>query len=568
MPDTSIVCYEHDQGFVLERFQQGEFDYLDTASEVVETEFFRYIGAEKILYELAASYQSPRKKKEIPVWFYLASNLSMRLHGVHSFHAYPYVVRCGGMLNAFGPELAHKTKHPDTGDVTLACSGFNDKNDYDRQTPCDQDYLRKFARDTDAERLMRWFNSNVSQTLQAHHALDAEGIFIGDASYIFVPDNPDYEGSVRLLFDEQDHPMESESLKSMKPQQAVKCRWRRCYKMVSLLHTDRAGTFFLRVAMRIVPGNAHESPVFYDLLEEFVTALGRGAVKRLLLDRGFLDGAQVGKCKRDYGIDILMPLKKNMALYQDALGLLKLPDVQWRKFSPDASRPGASAPQASRPAPEWLRLREAKRQQTLKARRAQEPAPPPEKTLLQQEVTGLQALTSWDSCPIPLNVIVNRDTYADGRQNIWMLLDTQTWEEAPEAAVEGRRDYHLRTTIEEGHRQFKCFWDLAKFSSRAFSLVVNQLLFVALAYNLLQLYFKNQGRSELNPRTRPGVQRQLIPNDSWVIIYSQNRFALLNSYEYTELLLTLSQQAQTKILNKARRLKHQIAHELAYPRPP
>ena len=34
-----------------------------------------------------------------------------------------------------------------TGAVTLACPGFNDKNDYDRQTPCDQDFLRKFARD-------------------------------------------------------------------------------------------------------------------------------------------------------------------------------------------------------------------------------------------------------------------------------------------------------------------------------------------------------------------------------------------------------------------------------------
>ena len=168
---------------------------------------------------------------------------------------------------------------------------------------------------------------------------------------------------------------------------------------------------------------------------------------------------------------------------------------------------------------------------------------------------------------MPLNVIVNRETYADGRQNFWMLLDTQTWQ-TPEAPEQGRRDYHLRVTIEEGHRQFKCFWDLAKFSSRAFSLVVNQLLFVALAYNLLQLYLKGQGRSELNPRTRPAVQRQLLPNDSWVIIYCQNRFALVNSYEYTELLLTLSQESQTKILNKARRLKRQIANELAYPRPP
>ena len=40
-----IVCYERNQGFVLENFQKGEFDYMDTASEVVETEFFRSIAS-------------------------------------------------------------------------------------------------------------------------------------------------------------------------------------------------------------------------------------------------------------------------------------------------------------------------------------------------------------------------------------------------------------------------------------------------------------------------------------------------------------------------------------------
>lgn len=98
-----LTCYEHDQGFVLRRFEQGEFDYIDAANEVFEADFFRFIGAKRYLEELAQSYPSPRKKEEVPTWFYIASNLSMRLHGARGFHSYPYVVRCGGMLNAFGP---------------------------------------------------------------------------------------------------------------------------------------------------------------------------------------------------------------------------------------------------------------------------------------------------------------------------------------------------------------------------------------------------------------------------------------------------------------------------------
>lgn len=560
-----IVCYERNQGFVLENFQKGEFDYMDTASEVVETEFFRYIGAKKILQELAATYPSPRKKHDVPVWFYMASNISMRLHGVHSFNAYPYVVRCGGMLNAFGPELGHKAKHPETGDVTLSCAGFNEKNDYDRQTPCDQDYLRKFARATDAQRLMSWYNGDAAKVFKLHKAFDTEGVFSGDASYLFVPDNPAYENSARMLFDENDHPVGADALKNMAPQQATRCQWRRCYKMVSLLHTNRQRTFFLRIAMRIVPGNVHECPILYELVDEFVAAVGAGIIKRLILDRGFIDGDKIAHCKRDHGIDILMPLKKNMDLYHDAMGLLKLPDVQFAEVLPAAPRPIAPArlPQA----PENIRLREAARQKTMAARKAQEPAPPPGKTLVKSEVVGLSNLTSLDSCPLALQVIVNRETYADGHQDIWMLLDTKPFGKPNDAA--GRREeYHLRTDIEEGHRQLKCFWDLTKFTSRAFSLVVNQVIFVALTYNLLQLHLKRQGREELNRRTLPRVYNQLLPNAAFIIIYCQNYFGLFTSAEYTEILLTLAKKIQDKILHKTRSLKRAIDKELRWPRLP
>lgn len=564
-----LACYEYDQGFVLSRFKEGEFDYLDSASEVVETEFFRFIGAKKILQELADTYPSPRKKHDVPVWFYVAGNLSMRLHGVHSFHQFPYVVRCGGMLNAFGPEIGHKAKHPQTGDVTLSCAGFNDKNEYDRQTPCDQDSLRKFARATLPDRLMRWYNQDVAKIFKRHKAFDSEGIFSGDASYLFVPDNPDYEGSVRLLFDENNHPIEAESLKRMSPEQAARCQWRRCYKMVSLLHTDRKRTFHLRVAIRIVPGNANECPVLYDLVDEFVAAVGPGVLLRLILDRGFIDGAKIGHCKRDLGIDVLMPLKKNMALYQDALGLLKLPEVKF--MAVPAPAPDPIAPPRLPQAPERIRRREAKRQETLAKRRAQhqadEPPPPPEKTLVRSEAAGINGFTSFDTCPVALSVVINQETYADGHQDFWMLLDTKPLEK-PDDPVLRREEYHLRTHIEEGHRQWKCFWDLTDFKSRAFSLVVNQVLFVGLAYNLLQLHLKRQVREDLNRRTLPRVRNQLLPAAGWVIIYCQNYFALLTTHEYTELLLTLPKESQDKILERTRRIKRELISELRTPRPP
>ncbi len=554
-----LVVYEYDQSYVLECFRSGEFDFVDGVSEVAETEFFRYIGAKKILGKLAETYPSPREKEEVPLWMYVASNLSMRLHGVHSFHAYPYVIRCGGMLNAFGPEVARKTKHPETGDVTLSCSGFNDKNSYDRQTPCDQDYLRKLARTTVPEELHRWFNRDVIRVLKQHRAFDAEGIFLGDASYLFVPDNPNYEGSVRMLFDEHNHPVDS---KEISPEKRARCQWRRCYKMVSLVHTNRAGDYFLYAGLSVVAGNKHEGPILWGLVDGFVEAVGRGVMKRLILDRGFLDGKQIGRCKQEHGIDILIPLKKNMDVYEDVLGLVRAKRVKFEPYSPPPPKPPVD-PKPTR-VPQEIRRREKKRQKTLLQRKDPAPPLPVDKALVRSEIACISDFRTWSSCPVPLNVTVNREHYADGHTDTWMLIDTQN---AGKRAC-ARDDYRLRTGIEERHRQLKCFVDLMEFTSRKFSLICNQVVFVALCYSLMQLFLLRIKRAELNRRTEPQIRRQLMPTDSVIIVYYCNRFALFTTAEYTEILLTLSAEASKKILEKIRRLRRELDQELKLVRAP
>jgi len=556
-----LCVYHYDPAFVLEWFRAGECAYIDGVSEVEETQFFRYIGAQKILAQLAETYPSPRQKQEVPTWMYLASNLSMRLHGVHSFQRYPYVVRCGGMLNAFGPEVAHKAEHPETQDVTLRCAGFNHKNTYDRQTPCDQDFLRKLARDTQPERLQAWFNQEVLQVLKRHKAFDPDGIFLGDASYLFVPDNEHYEGSVRLLFDEHDHPVEPKALTAA---QRARCRWQRCYKLVSLVHTNRRGEFFLYGAVAVVSGKAHECPVLYQLVEGFVAAVGRGVMKRLIADRGFLDGEQIGRCKRAHGIDILIPARKGMDIYEDALGLVRGGQVPFAPYEPPAPQPSLDRPPTHVPAA--LRRRERRRQRTLAKKKAVAPAlvPSPDKTRVRSEVAAINDFRSWSSCPVPLAVILNKEIFADGHAELWMLLDTRKVKDAAAA----RNEYRLRSAIEERHRQLKCFMDLTEFTSRALSLIVNQVVFVLLAYTLLQLYLRRRGRTDLTRRTLPRVRSQLMPTRSVVILYHGERFALLSVLEYTRLLLTLAEAARKKLLAKTKRLQQVQAREFTLIRAP
>ena len=400
-----FVAFEYDRPFVLEGLRHGEIDYLEHVSEAAEADLFRHLIRRDVLTRLAQEYPTPRKKEEVPVWLYLASQISLKLHDA-SYHAFPYVLRSGGLITALGPQVGRKALHPDTQDVTLACEGFNDKNSNGRQTPCDQDFLRKLARDTDAGRLHGWFNREVPRCLRSLKLFDPEGLFVGDASYLFVPDNENYEDSVKLLFDEHNHPVDPNEVDL----RDKRYQWHRCYKVVSLIHVNRSLDLFLTVAAQVVPGNRHECPILYELVDGFVKAVDRGWVKVLMVDRGLIDGPNIGRLKSDYQIDTIVPLKKNMNAYQDVMGLTRLKDFRWEPYQqPYATR----RDQKDRPKHPTIVQRELARQQTLAKKKG---LPPPPSLPQPQTLLGMaRGVTSWTECPVPLSVVINRERDKDGK---------------------------------------------------------------------------------------------------------------------------------------------------------
>jgi hypothetical protein len=416
------------------------------------------------------------------------------------------------------------------------------------------------ARRTEPELLEDWFNRDVVGIFKQHHAFDAEGIFIGDATYLFVPNNPNYENSSLMLFDEHNHPVDASRLTV---KERARCTWRRCYKLVSLIHTNSAGAFFLYAGLVVTAGQDHEAPLLYRLVDAFVKHHGRGVMKRLILDRGFLDGAEIGRCKQQWGINVLIPARHNMDIYQDVLGLAEAGELSFQPWVAPVSR--------SKPIPvhrpEWIQKREEARQRTLARKKAQAPAPdPPDptKVRVRSEIAAVSRVETFSSCPIPLHVLVNREIHADGHVDYWMLLDTAPIHEPGRT----RQEYGLRTTIEERHRQLKCFSDLESFPSRAFSLVVHQVVFVLLTYSLLQWFLLRIGREELNLKTRARTLELLRPTLTVIVIYYANYMAFLTPLEHQELVLTLNESARKKILAKTRRLRRSLAHALNHARPP
>jgi hypothetical protein len=552
---VDFVIFENNKPFVIDEFREGRFDYIELASDVAEARFFEFLFGKHVVEQLAEHFPTPRQREHVPIWMYLASQFTLRLHGQHAFHGYPLIIRSGGLIDALGPDVARRDVDRVTGKMTLHCQGFNNRNLYPRQTPCDQDFLRKFARDTEPEKLQKWYNKHVAKLYQQLGAYDSEGLFIADGTYLFVPDNPRYEGSQKLLFDEHNHPVSKRQEQEMTKAQRDRCRWRRFYKAVLLLHCDRVGDRFLVAGLAVLKDNESEATALWPLLDAFLAAVGPGVLKVLLLDRGFINGPQIGRLKATHGIDTVIPIRSDMDLQEDVRGLQQLP-THWEEYHGKHREPLPDVTAASHgkpPHPTAVK-REQTRQQTLAAKRDKDELPSAKDSSRVREKTLIARfadLRSWWECPVPLTGVYSRDIYSDGHETGWLLVTTNAnW-----LAREVRDLYGLRTDIEERHRQVKCFWDLTRFHSTAWSLVVSQTVFVCLTYSLLQVHLLQQGHAALNRRT-VATTRRLLPDGDRVVVYCQQYFAFFTLLEHMELTLSLEEKARQRALRKARELLH------------
>ena len=113
----NLVVFENNKPFVIDEFRQGRFDYVELASDVAETKFFQFLFGQQIVDKLAHHYPTPRERELVPLWMYLSSQLSLRLHGQHGFHGYPLIIRAGGLVDALGPDVARREVAADTSNI-------------------------------------------------------------------------------------------------------------------------------------------------------------------------------------------------------------------------------------------------------------------------------------------------------------------------------------------------------------------------------------------------------------------------------------------------------------------
>jgi len=396
----------------------------------------------------------------------------------------------------------------------------------------------------------------VQQVFVRYGFFDPAGVFVGDASYLFVPDNPAYEGSVVMWFDAHNRPVKYEELTA---QERKKAHRERCYKVVSLLHLR--GPCYVYAALALLPGNDHECPPLYGLVEHFVATVGKGVMKQLILDRGLIDGKNITRCKRDWDIDVLVPMKKKMDIWADAWALGER--QPWVRLPAPVSQ--ARPPVPGRP--ESISRREAKRQQTLALKKAEalkKSPPDPAEVFDHTEACAIKGFNSWTECQVPIHVVLLRDFYANGQAEQWALMTTADFTDP----AQPRADYRLRPKIEERHRLLKCFFDLSHFASTCFNVIAAQVVFILLSYTLRQWQLWKTAREQLAGRTPGSIERHLDLSDQQVVIYYNHAYTQMPLVSFARELLEMGEAVRAKALHKLRQLERSFLTPLENLRAP
>lgn len=199
--------------------------------------------------------------------------------------------------------------------------------------------------------------------------------------------------------------------------------------------------------------------------------------------------------------------------------------------------------------PESIRKRERRRQETLRRLKQRSGAPEPVR-VDRVELKAVRDMKLWDACRVPIHVVLLREFRTDGKISEWALGTTRDFTDA----LDILDFYKMRPSIEEKHRQTKCFWDLTHFRSRAYSLVVNQVIFMVLAYSLMQIFLVKVEREELTGVTRRRLLEQLLPDGQKISVYRDNYVGYFTPLELLSETLELPEGPRRRLVGTVRRL--------------
>jgi len=399
-------------------------------------------------YSSFDAFNDPRARSSIPPFFFLNAMTYKTLLGYGSFDSLPETLFGSSVLLRFMGFTAAQIK-----------DGFNQKG---TTRPFDPETLSEFFQRFTQTTYLRWY-AHVVRLLRRRKLLS--GTFLMDCIYITT--KSDHYEKIGREKDENGKV------------------WRKGYKVVCLTNL-LPDHHLVVVAAMVFPVGVADIVCGRILINHVLRTQGRGFIQDLIIDMGFLDGAWLHDLKKHHGIDVFIPVKENMNILADAIGLAAYDRVPWEV------------------------VRETPR----------------------REIALLCELTTWDSTKLPLNCCLVRDTASDGTITYWAIV-------TPKAVKTARQiydPYSDRWDIEEVFNELTCLWEYDRFYSTKWSLVLAQIFFTFAVYSLVSLYKTARGNriAELGI-TR--LRREHFHSDDEVVVYLDDCYAIFTVQEFLTLIV-------------------------------
>lgn len=406
-----------------------------------------------------------RDNCEIPRWFInntLALKLVLGEKGINSIQ--DGMFKDWGVLKVLGCTAREMRE------------GFDPDRNREENKPCNVDSLRYSVEHTDPKEFENALRKHRRE-LWKDNSLRTY-TYILDATKTAVYGN--YEGAGSMTTTEQVLQKDGTTKLKKKKQKG--------FKLVTLNRLVEGQ--MITEAARLLPINEHEITVSNDLIDEIINERGKGAIKLLLIDRGFLDGKRLKKWKKK-DVDIIIPLKENMQIRKDMIGLVKI------KGGIKAERNGLT-------------------------------------------VCGFKDLETLDSYDGKLNgLLVTRYKGKDVREEYQLGFITTLPVDTPEQVLEAFDKYDDRSLIEnKEYRELKQGYFLKHFSGKTASLINYHIYFSLIMLNVISLYkLTNVERYEgLIDKGIRLIRRQYLGPRLQVIVYVDSHYTVLDFFEFMNLL--------------------------------
>ena len=435
----SLVTEDRDA--VLAALKRGECDGIVPAAGEFMDGFAEYLHEHGVL-GFFERFPDGRARRSIGPEFFCNTLLHKALFRLRS-------------LAQIGPVLFHST------DV-LRRLGFNLRQvrdgfyDGDGQRPFDPEALAEFFAALEPAQLQQHQRALAAQLVQQCPVLRETATAVLDANTVTVPPGSHTPGG-----------------------QVKAC-------VLGLRAAGRVLPLLWNFTLR-GPGEDNDLTQGKQLIAVAREAFGDGVLRRLLVDRGFIDGAWISALKAA-GIDTVIGLRSDMALYEDMIGLSRLDDARWLPASPPKLQDKGKRPQRA--------------------------------------LCSLADLQTWDACTAPLHGIVIRDTYPDRVE--YQCLVTTDLDMTPHELHDNSRD---RWDIEESFMDLTRYWGLNDLGACRIPVATAQIHFIFLAYTLLHLFdyeLAQQGDGPLpTPVLLPGREITVYWRGHYMILLPSELIAIV-----------------------------------------